>query len=43
MRMIAWLALTLAIAGCASRDGRDGMDGFGVATGLRHELQRADR
>lgn len=34
------LVLALALAGCTSRsNGRDGMDGAGVAAGLRYELQ----
>lgn len=38
------LIAVLSIAGCTMRrDGRDGMDGLGLANGLRHELQRDDR
>lgn len=41
MRVAAFLILALALAGCATHlNGRDGMDGAGVAAGLRHELQQ---
>lgn len=43
MRALVWLTIAFALSACGHRDGRDGMDGFGVAAGLRHELQRNDR
>lgn len=44
MRVAVCLILAVLLAACASRhNGRDGMDGLGVAAGLRQELQRSDR
>ncbi|CAM5764783.1 hypothetical protein [Bosea minatitlanensis] len=44
MRVFACLLVALTLCGCSGRrDGNDGMDGFGVAAGLRHELQRPGR
>lgn len=40
MRAFACLLIALVLAGCNHRDGRDGMDGYGVAVGLSHELNR---
>lgn len=41
MRVLFGLPVLLTIGGCASRlNGRDGMDGYGVSVGLRHELNR---
>lgn len=35
--------LALSLAACAPRDGRDGMDGLGIARGLKHTLDQQDR
>lgn len=44
MRATVSLIIAVLLAGCTSRhNGRDGMDGLGVAAGLRQELQRSDR
>ena len=40
MRDAAILLLLLVLAGCVNRDG---MDGYGVAVGLRRELNRDRR
>lgn len=41
MRMIACLLFVVAVTACSHpRNGDDGMDGYGVAVGLRHELDR---
>lgn len=39
-KKILMAAVLLTLAGCAAKNGRDGMDGFGVAAGTRMVLEQ---